>query len=133
MSQIGVSFTPNAGSPVYSFTFSEFSGAELPRTYQSSAAFNQSANGTSIITGAPFRQKYIWAISSPMTTADAASFDAMFKAWDTDRAAGLPAAVGVIDQTFGAEVDTSAVISTPPSYSRMSPTHMMVAFGLTEV
>lgn len=68
-----------------------------------------------------------------MTTADAASFDAMFKAWDTDRAAGLPAAVGVIDQTFGTEVSTSAVISTPPSYSRMSPTHMMVAFGLTEV
>jgi hypothetical protein len=133
MSQIGVSFTPNAGSPVYSFTFSQFSGADLPRTYQSTAAFNQSANGTSIITGAPYRQKYIWAVSAPMTTADAASFDAMFRAWDTDRSAGLPAAVGVIDQTFGATVNTSAVISTPPTYIRMSPTHMMVAFGLTEV
>lgn len=133
MSQIGVSFTPNAGSPVYSFTFSQFFGADLPRTYQSIAAFKQSANGTSIITGAPYRQKYIWAVSAPITTAEAASFDAMFQAWDTDRSAGLPAAVGVIDQTFGATVNTSAVISTPPTYIRMSPTHMMVAFGLTEV
>lgn len=133
MSQIGISFTPNAGSPVYNFIFSEFSGAELPRTYQSSATFIQSSNGASIITGAPYRQKYIWAVSSPMTKAEAASLDAMFQAWDADRANGLAAAVGIIDQTFGAEVNTSAVFSTPPSYTRMSPTHMMVSFGLTEV
>jgi len=133
MSQIGVSFTPDAGSPVYSFTFSEFSGAELPRTYQGNTTFSQSASGTSIITGAPYRQKYIWAISGPMTTAQAASFDAMFQAWDVDRSNGLAAAVGVTDETFGTTVNTSAVISTPPTYSRMSPTHTMVSFGLTEI
>ena len=133
MSQIGVSFTPNAGSPVYSFTFSEFSGAELPRTYQQTTSFTQSANGASIITGAPHRQKYIWAVSAPMLTTDAATFDAMFQAWDTDRASGLAAACGVVDETFGTTVNASAVISTPPSYRRMSPTHTMVTFGLTEV
>ena len=133
MSQIGVSFTPDAGSPVYSFTFSEFSGAELPRTYQANTTFSQSANGASIITGAPHRQKYIWAISGPLTTAQAASFDAMFQAWDTDRAAGLAAAVGVVDETFGTTVNTSAIISTPPTYRRMGPAYTMVTFGLTEV
>ena len=133
MSQIGISYTPQAGSPVYNFLFSEFSGADLPRTYQQSAQFTQSANGTSIISGAPYRQKYIWAVSSPMTTAEAASFDAMFQAWDTDRAAGYAAAVGIIDETFGSQVNTSAIFSTPPAYNRMSPTHMMVSFGLTEV
>lgn len=133
MSQIGISFTPDAGSPVYNFLFSEFSGADLPRTYQSTAQFSQSANGTSILTGAPFRQKYIWAVSSPMPTAEAANFDAMFKAWDADRANGLAAAVGVIDETFGTTVNTSAIFSTPPTYTRMSPAYMMVAFGLTEV
>ena len=133
MSTITVSYLPDAGSPNYSFTFSEFSGADLPRTYQAGATFTQSANGAAIISGAPYRQKYIWAVASPMTTADAASFDSMFQAWDTDRSAGLAAAVTVADTTFGGTVNGSAIFSTNPSYTRMSPTHMMVTFGLSEV
>lgn len=132
MSQIGVSYTPNAGSPVYSFTFSEFTDGGLPRQYVNNASFDFSANGASIITGPAYAQKHIWAVSSVLSNAEAASFDAMFKAWDADRATGLPAAVGIIDQTFGAEVNTSAVFSTAPSYSKFSHTHMVVSFGLTE-
>lgn len=133
MSTVSIGFTPSGGSPIYDFTFSEFSGAELPRTYQQSATFTQSANGASIISGAPFRQKYIWAIASPMTTAEAASLDAMFRAWDVDRSNGLAAAVAVVDTTFGTTVNANAIFSTPPSFTKMSPAYMMVTFGLTEV
>lgn len=133
MSTITVSYTPDAGSPNYSFTFSEFSEAGLPRSYQAGAAFSQSANGTSIISGSPYRQKYIWAFSSPMTTADAESFDAMFRDWDSDRSSGLAAAVTVADTTFGGTINGVAVFSTNPTYTRMSPNHTMVSFGLAEV
>jgi hypothetical protein len=132
MSQIGISYTPSSGGP-YNFLFSEFSGAELPRTYQASASFSQSSNGASILTGPSFRQKYIWAISTPMTKTAAADLDRMYRAWDLDRSNGLAAAVGVTDQLFSDSVSTSAVFSTPPSYSRMGPNHMMVSFGLAEV
>lgn len=133
MSQIGVSFTPSGGSPVYSFVFDNFGDNALPRTYQASASFDESANGTSIITGAAFRQKYIWAISSLIPTTQAVQIDTMFQAWDADRASGLPAACGVVDETFGATVTSSAIFSTPPSYSRLSPMFTLISFGLTEI
>jgi len=133
MSQIGVSYTPSGGSPVYNFVFDNFGDNALPRTYQSSASFSQSANGASILDGPAFRQKYIWVFSTVVSTTEAAQFDVMFQAWDTDRAAGLPAALGVADQTFGATVNANAVISTPPTYVRMGPQFMMIAFALTEV
>lgn len=132
MSTIGVSYTPSGGSPVYSFVFDKFSDGALPRQYTNNASFSFSANGASIITGPSYSQKLIWAISSPLSESQAASFDAMYRAWDADRAAGLPAAVGIIDNTFGSSVNTSAVFSTAPSYSKFGPTHMMVSFGLTE-
>jgi len=133
MSQIGVSFTPNAGSPSYSFTFTEFTGTELPRTYLDGFSFSNSANGANIITGAPYSQKYLWAISTPIAKADAITFDAMFKAWDTDRSNGLAAAVAVVDDTFGPQVSTNAVFSTNPTYDRWGPAFVLVSFGLTEV
>lgn len=132
MSQIGVSYTPNGGSPVYSFLFSEFVNESLPRQYTNNASFSFSANGASIITGPSYSQKRIWAISGVLPNSEAASFDAMFRAWDSDRAAGLPVAVGIIDETFGATVSTSAVFSTAPTFSKFSHTHMVVSFGLTE-
>lgn len=133
MSQIGVSYTPSGGSPVYSFTFKESLGAEVPRTYAASVSFEFAVSGSAVTTGPSQRQRYIWAISSPMTNAEAIQLDEMFRAWDQDRATGLPAAVGIIDQTFGDPVDTSAVFSTPPSYSKFGPNHKLVSFGLTEV
>ena len=133
MSQIGVSFTPSGGSPVYSFVFDNFGDNALPRNYQSEATFSQSANGTTILDGPSYRQKYIWAFSSIIPTTQAVQVDAMFQAWDTDRSAGLSVACGIIDETFGATVTTSVVFSTPPTYVRMGPQFTMVAFGLTEV
>jgi hypothetical protein len=133
MSQIGVSFTPSGGSPVYSFVFDNFGDNAMPRSYQSEASFSQSANGTTILDGPAYRQKYLWVISSLVPTAQAVQIDEMFQAWDTDRSSGLPVACGIIDETFGATVSSSAVFSTPPTYVRMGPKFTMVSFGLTEV
>lgn len=129
---IGVSFTPNGGA-ASQVIFDNFGGTDIPRIYSDAASFSKSANGTSIISGPAYRQKYIWPISSVLTNADAIKFDGIFTSWDTDRSNGLSAAVGVTDQTFGTAVTTSAIFSTPPTYTRMGPNHTMVSFGLTEV
>ena len=133
MSQIGVSFTPSGGSPVYSFVFTEFSDSTFPRTYSGVASFSFTASGSPSLAGPPYAQKYIWAITTRLTISQAESFDAMYRAWDTDRSNGLAAAVGVTDETFGSTVNASAVFTTPPTYSKMGHTHIWVSFGLTEV
>lgn len=132
MSQIGISFTPSGGSEL-SFVFNNFGGNELPRLYLSTASFAVSANGTSILGGPAYRQKYQWIMSSVVEKAEAEQIDQLFQAWDTDRAQGLPAACGIVDQTFGPEVSTNAIFVTPPSYVRYGPRLMLVSFGLEEV
>lgn len=133
MAQIGISYTPSGGSPAYNFVLDNFGEQNMPRTYLSSTDFSQSANGASVISGPAFAQKYQWAISTVMPTTDAGDFDAMFRAWDQDRAAGLPVACGVTDTTFGAEVNASVVFATPPSYTYFGPGFSLVSFGLMEV
>lgn len=135
MSSIGVSYTPSGGSPVYNFVLSDFTDTTLPRSYSNVAAFSQSASGTLIIDGPAYEQKRIWAVSTIMTNAEAVSFDAMFKAWDADRASGLSAAVGIIDETFGPQINTSAVFSTAPTFGMFGNdmTKVVVSFGLSEI
>ena len=133
MSTLGISYTPNAGSPVYSFQVDNFGDNAMPRSYVGSFDFTQSSNGTNILGGPAFAQKYQWVISTIMDTTDAQNFDTMFRAWDTDRAAGLTAACGVIDNTWGPSVNTSVVFVTAPTYTRLSPILTLVSFGLQEV
>tara|TARA_B100002051_G_C16479266_1_gene507256 strand:- start:263 stop:520 length:258 start_codon:yes stop_codon:yes gene_type:complete len=85
------------------------------------------------VAGPAYRQKYIWAISCVCTKAEALALDALFQDYDQDRADGLGAVVGVTDETFGATVNGSAVFSTSPSFSRLSPTTYTVDFGISEV
>jgi hypothetical protein len=133
MSQIGVSYTPSLGTPVYNILFKQFADDTIARSYAASATLNFAVNGTATMTGPAYSQKRIWAVSAVVSKQTAADLDAMYRAWDQDRATGLAAAVGINDQTFGAAVVTSAVFSTPPSYSRFGPLNIMVSFGLTEV
>lgn len=130
---IGLSYTPDSGSPVYNVLFRDFTSRELPRTYLSNAAFSNSANGTVILDGPAFRQKYAWAIDCQLSKADALELKALFEAWDTDRSNGLPVACGISDQTFGDQIDTSALITTPPSFTYFSRNLVIVNIGLTEV
>ena len=132
---IGLSYTSqeNEGAPAIEILLTQFTDEDIPRTYQETASFTTSANGASVITGPAFRQKYIWGISVLVTKAQALKIDEIFQSWDSDRANGYTAAVGVTDNTFGAELVTSAIISTPPNFTRLSPDNWIVAFGLTEV
>lgn len=129
---IGISYTSSGGT-VYNFQIDNFGDNAMPRSYVGSASFEMSANGANILGGPAYSEKYQWAISTIMNTADALAFDGMFQAWDADRAAGLAAACGLIDQTWGPNVDTSVVFVTPPSYTRLSPILTLVSFGLQEV
>ena len=129
---IGISYTADSGT-AYNFQINNFGDNAMPRSYVGAMTFDMSANGANILGGPAYREKYQWVISTIMQTAEAQGFDVMFQAWDTDRAAGLTAACGIIDQTWGPDVDTNAVFVTPPSYTRLSPTLTLVSFGLQEV
>lgn len=131
--RLGISYTPSGGSPVYSFHIDNFGDNAMPRSYVGEISYEMSASGANLLGGSAYAQKYQWVISTIMDTADALSFDAMFRAWDTDRAAGLTAACGVVDETWGADVTTNVVFVTAPSYTRMGPKLTMVSFGLQEV
>lgn len=130
---LGISYTPVAGTPVYDITITDFTDSSLPRTYIAEAGYSQSAGGTSILDGPAYRQKYLWTIAAHLTPAKAQELDSMFRAWDQDRSSGISAAIGLIDETFGATVNATALFSTPPSYVYVSPSVTMVAFGLSEV
>lgn len=117
----------------YNFVFDEFTDNALPRNYEGSANFADSPNGATIVSGPAYKQKYNWVVSAYITPLNAANFQAMFEAWDSDRAAGLPAACGVVDETFGPTISANAVFVTPPSFVRLSPSMMTVNFGLREV
>lgn len=129
---IGISYT-DSGSNVYNFQIDNFGDNAMPRSYTDTASFDMSANGASILGGPAYSQKYQWVISTLMQTTDAESFDTMFQAWDTDRAAGLTAACGIVDETWGPDVTTNAVFVTAPTYTYMGPKLTMVSFGLQEV
>lgn len=128
-----ISVTYSSGGQSYSTQFESFNGAELARTYIESTNFQRSASGAQILTGLPGRQKYLWAVSAVVPEAVAKEFDDMFQAWDVDRSQGLAAAVSVNDTTgFKSEL-LSAIISTPPIYTRLGPHDYVVAFGMQEV
>ena len=129
---IGISYTANGGA-VYTFQIDNFGDNAMPRSYVGSVEYDMSANGASILGGPAYRQKYQWVISTIMRTTDAESFDTMFQAWDTDRSAGLTAACGVVDETWGPDVNADAVFITPPSYTYLGPELTLVSFGLQEV
>jgi len=133
VASIGIAYTPQSGSPAYNFVVDNFQDSALPRTYMSSATFEKSTNGAVILGGPAYQDKYQWVISTLMETSDAESFDAMFRAWDTDRAAGHSVACGIVDKTWGTTVSTNAVFMTPPTYSYAGGYYTLVSFGLGEV
>ncbi len=127
-----IAYSSQAGV-AYNITFKEFDGREIARSYQSTASFDRSLTGTQILSGPPTRAKYIWTISAYITKEKALIVDELFRAWDLDRSTGLAAAVGVLDQNFGPDINGSAVISTPPTFAYYSESFISVTLGLIEV
>jgi len=130
---IAISYTAVGGGTPRNHLIDNFGDNAMPRSYVNSATFDTSASGANILGGPAFRQRYQWVISTIMRTSLAESFDLMFREWDGDRAAGYSAAVGIVDQTWGSLIGTSAVFVTPPTYTRMGPQLTLVSFGLQEV
>lgn len=130
---LGISYTPIAGTPVYDITIKEFTDNSLPRLYDSQIAYGTSVTGASVLEGPAFAQKYIWTISAHFTKEKALELDAMFRAWDEDRSTGANAALGLIDRTFGPEVNTTVLFSSAPSFVYLSPSVIVGSFGLSEI
>ena len=129
---LSLAYTELSGQ-TYEFVLTEFTANELPRAYVPSGGFEVAVTGAAVLAGQPFRNRYIWAVSAILTKEDAEGIDNMFRKWDADRATGAVVALGVDDRTFGDQILTSALFSTPPSYERLGPTNFIVTFGLTEV
>ena len=127
-----IAYSSQAGT-AYNITFKDFGGREIARAYQTTAAFSRSLTGTQILSGPPTRAKYIWTIDASLTKEKALIVDELYRAWDLDRSTGLAAAVGVLDQNFGPDVNGSAVISTPPTFAYYSKEFIVVTLGLVEV
>ena len=134
MASITISYTAQHGAnTAYSLEIKEFSSENLPRSFLGAFSFANSVNGTSILAGPSYQEKRVWAISSPLEDADVQTLYNMFKAWDTDRANGLPVACGIVDTTFIETVSVNAVFSTSPSFTQLGGYGFLVDFGMTEV
>lgn len=132
MSVVAISFTPPGGS-TYNFVFDKFLDGNYPRAYVEQTNFDISVSGTSILTGPAYQQKRIWAINTMLTKELAESFDSMYRDWDIARYTGQAVALGLTDTTFGSTVNANVTFSTSPTYTKMGPKNVSVAFGLTEV
>lgn len=132
MGVVGIAFTP-PGGPTYNFVFDKFLDDNFPRSYADQTNFDISVSGTAILTGPAYQQKRIWAINTVVSVDDAEDFDAMYRDWDEARYTGQAVALGLTDTTLGAAVNAYVVFSTPPTYSKVGPKNVALAFGVTEV
>lgn len=124
----------SSNSNAYNVTLKRFTDNALMRIYDTStASFERSISGTQLLLGRAGRQKFIWNISAYVSKEQALKIDDMFQAWDADRASGIAAAVGVLDQTGLRSESGSAIFSQPPQFQQVNPYEYIATFVLTEV
>lgn len=120
----------------YDFSFAEFTGGDLPRTFLSTANLTRSATGAQVYGGAPYTAKYLWTIDTVVTKERGYSVMQMFAAFDASRSVGELPVIAVTDTTCGPELAANAVFTTPPSMSRFggaSSNLYALAFAITQV
>jgi hypothetical protein len=111
---------------------SQFSGGDLPRSYLQQAKLDFTSQGGAILGGPVRRQRMLWAATAYVTADEAHDLDALYLAWDADRAAGLAAVVAITDNTGPVgTITASAIFTTAPKFSR-SGSAWLASFGLTE-
>lgn len=134
MAGIAIAYTQQlGGSNSWNVQFTDFTSTDFPRQYENAAGFNRSQTGALIQSGPRYDQKYIWTIDCLVDTTDAYDLDALYKAWDSDRAQGKSVAVGITDATFGATLASQATFVSAPVFTYASPRKTIVSFGLTQV
>lgn len=119
----------------YSVIFAVFIDRALPRTFVASTVYSQSMTGSQVLSGTPYAAKYLWTISSQVSDTDAESLMLMYRAFDAERSTGATPVILIEDRTFGATVTAHAVVTTPPTISKVGNLSDVctVALGLTEV
>lgn len=136
------SITITYGSDTVSFT--EFSGDDLPGTTLGQATLEFSQIGLGYAQGPAKTQRKIWAVATYATSAQVATLNTIFTAWDSARASSLNTAyVAVTDDLLRQKtgntsiptVSTNAFFTTPPTVSLVgrSNEYFLLSFGLTEV
>lgn len=118
---------------IYEITFRQFTNQQVMRTYQPTVSFQRSVSGTNVLAGPSEVSKFVWGVSGRTDKTIGLQLDEMFRAWSADRAAGLAAAVAVLDETWGDIGTRNAVFTTPPTFTYQNDNSVIAAFGLTEV
>ncbi len=132
MSALAIAYTAQSGD-VVNITYRNFTTEEVMRTYAPTTAFQRTVGGTQVLNGPSNISKYIWAVSAITDRATALALQELYENWDYDRASGVSAAVGVLDETWGSNVNASAVFSTAPTWTYVTEYYVINTFGLTEV
>jgi len=124
--------------------FTDFSGDDLPGTVLGQATLEFSQIGLGYAQGPARTQRKIWAIATYATSAQIATLNTIFTAWDTERATSLNTAVVSIyddllrEKTGNSSIPityTDAFFTTPPTVSLVGRSNeiFLLSFGLTEV
>lgn len=130
---IAIAYTALKTTGSWNIVFSRFTGNEIPRSYSGEASFEYSSDGSLLLGGPAYAQKHLWTIDCMIPKAKGLELDALYKAWDTDRAGLLSAAVGIIDDCWGPTYSGNAIFATPPAFTYLNGSDCMVSFGLQEV
>ena len=136
------SITVSYGSDSVAFT--DFSGDDLPGSVLGQANLQFSQIGLGYSTGPARRQRYIWAVATYATSAQIATLNDIFTAWDAARSSSLnTATVNVVDNLLREKtgntdipaISTTAFFTTPPTVSLVGRSNeiYLLSFGLTEV
>lgn len=133
MSGIAIAYSQQlGGSGSWNVVLEQFTSPDFPRTYAADVKWERTGSGALAVSGPRYRQKYIWTIDCIILADQALELDALYQAWDYDRAFGLSVACGIADRTFGPELTTNAAFSVPPKYTYAAG-NTIVSFGLQEV
>jgi len=132
-SAIRITFTD--GSDYFEATFDQFTSP--PRSYIEAGSLTFSTAGSSIQSGNSRAARQTWAIATYGTREEAFTINEMYRAWDTARADGKVAILGVVDQTFvrdpASPVTANAVFTAAPNFEQRAGNLWVISFGMTEV
>lgn len=120
----------------YDFTFTDFTGGDLPRTFVSTSNLTRSATGAQVYGGAPYTAKYLWTIDTVVTKEEGYNVMQMYIGFDASRSLGELPIIIVTDTTCGPELVANAVFTTPPSLTKFGGAASKlyaVTFGVTQV
>ena len=131
---IAIAYEAQDGSAAtYNIVFQDFTSSDIPREYSGSVSFEYSSDGSLVLGGPAYVQKYLWTIDCQIPKTVALDLDNLYRAWDKDRSNLKSAAVGIVDDCWGATVTSNAVFAKAPKYTYINPSLTIVSLALQEV